>query len=117
VLGLVGLELALDAGHLGGTAAVVTSGLDGVVPGTQVTQQSVGLLLGRHVVHLLLALLHGLLSLVLALLGHLLDLVQKSHGDSLLEARLLVLAVWPTRPGIRDERIGPSGADCWFAGP
>jgi hypothetical protein len=63
VLGFVGLQLAHDPGQLTGALAVVPTGLDGVVPGPEVTQEAVGRLLGLHVVDLVLALLGGLLHL------------------------------------------------------
>jgi hypothetical protein len=72
---LVGVQLADDAGHLGLALAVVAPRLDRVVPGAEIPQQTVGLLLGLGVLEHVLALLDRLLCLRL-------HLVEESHDAS-----------------------------------
>jgi hypothetical protein len=72
-------ELGREASDLLGATALVAIGLDGVVPGAELAQEAVGLLLRLHLIELVLALLQRLLPLRHRLLGPGLDLVQEPH--------------------------------------
>ena len=80
MLGLVGLERGHEPGHLRRPVAVVAGRLGRVVPGTEVAQHAVGLLLRLVVVELVLSLLRQPLALLGQLARLCLDLVQESHA-------------------------------------